>query len=161
MSTKTKAAPKKRPVGRPKKIETADEMMKHFTAYEEEVRSHPIKVVDFKGKDADRVEMEYRRPLTLEGFEVYCYNNNIIKNLGDYFANTEGRYKDFTTICSHIRRIIRTDQIEGGMAGVYNPSITQRLNGLVDKREIETKDVEMSDAELEKRIEELKKRLNL
>ena len=25
------------------------------------------------------------------------------------------------------------DQIEGGMAGIYNPSITQRLNNLVEK----------------------------
>ena len=28
---------------------------------------------------------------------------------------------------------MRQDQIEGGMAGMYNPSITQRLNSLVEK----------------------------
>jgi hypothetical protein len=31
--------------------------------------------------------------------------------------------------------MIRQDQIEGGMAGVYNPSITQRLNGLKENIE--------------------------
>ena len=30
---------------------------------------------------------------------------------------------------------IRNNQIEGGMAGIYNPSITQRLNGLVERTE--------------------------
>ena len=34
-----------------------------------------------------------------------------------------------------LRKTIRQDQIEGGMAGVYNPSITQRLNSLVEKTE--------------------------
>jgi hypothetical protein len=29
--------------------------------------------------------------------------------------------------------MIRNDQIDGGMVGQYNPSITQRLNGLVEK----------------------------
>jgi hypothetical protein len=50
-----------------------------------------------------------------------------------YFSNSKGRYKRFSTICSRIRREVRSDQIEGGMAGMYNPSITQRLNSLVEK----------------------------
>jgi len=33
--------------------------------------------------------------------------------------------------------IIRQDQISGGMVGQYNPSITQRLNGLVEKSQVE------------------------
>jgi hypothetical protein len=31
--------------------------------------------------------------------------------------------------------MIRNDQIDGGMVGQYNSSITQRLNGLVEKTE--------------------------
>jgi hypothetical protein len=38
-------------------------------------------------------------------------------------------------ICSYIKREIRTDQINGGMVGQYNASITQRLNGLTEKTE--------------------------
>ena len=34
-----------------------------------------------------------------------------------------------------IREVIRRDQIEGGMVGQYNPSITQRLNGLKEQTE--------------------------
>jgi hypothetical protein len=53
--------------------------------------------------------------------------------LGDYFSNRNDAYTDFSAICRAIKREIREDQISGGMAGIYNPSITQRLNGLVDK----------------------------
>jgi hypothetical protein len=37
------------------------------------------------------------------------------------------------SVCSRIRKNIREDQIAGGMAGIYNASITQRLNGLTEK----------------------------
>jgi hypothetical protein len=74
--------------------------------------------------------------LTLEGFENYVSDLDIISDLSQYFANTEQRYTEYQTICSRIRRTIKQDQIEGGMVGQYNPSITQRLNGLVDKQEL-------------------------
>lgn len=136
MAKVKKVAPvKKRPIGKPKAIATPELLLQHFNDYKKEVRDNPIEVVDYKGKDADRVIMEHRRPLTLEGFEVYCFEKGIIRDLGDYFSNKDGRYINYATICSHIRRVIRQDQIEGGMAGVYNPSITQRLNGLVEKTE--------------------------
>jgi hypothetical protein len=57
----------------------------------------------------------------------------IIHGLDNYFANSRGRYKKFSSICRAIKEQIRQDQIEGGMAGMYNPSITQRLNSLVEK----------------------------
>ena len=46
------------------------------------------------------------------------------------------RYKRFSTIVTRIRKEVRNDQIGGGMAGIYNPSITARLNNLVEKKEI-------------------------
>ncbi|NBN88589.1 MAG: hypothetical protein EBV32_05840, partial [Proteobacteria bacterium] len=60
----------------------------------------------------------------------------IIGDLSHYFANTNGRYKRFLTIVTRIRKEVRNDQIGGGMAGIYNPSITARLNNLVEKKEI-------------------------
>jgi hypothetical protein len=52
-----------------------------------------------------------------------------------YFKNVDKRYEEFIPICSRIRKAIRQDQIEGGMVGQYNPSITQRLNGLTERIE--------------------------
>lgn len=121
--------------GRPRLIESPDVLWNLFLEYKKEVKDNPILVHDFVGKDAVSVRREKERPLTFEGFENYVADLNIIKDLGDYFANTNNRYEDFSTICSRIRRQIRDDQITGGMAGIYNPSITQRLNGLVDKVE--------------------------
>ncbi len=45
-------------------------------------------------------------------------------------------YGDYVGICRTIKEEIRADQIDGGMAGIYNPSITQRLNNLTEKKEV-------------------------
>lgn len=71
----------------------------------------------------------------MEGFENYCWKNDIARDLVQYFTNREGRYQDFVTVCTYIKKEIRDDQINGGMAGIYNPSITQRLNNLTEKIE--------------------------
>lgn len=121
----------------PKKkyIETPELMWDYFLQYKQYVKDNPIIVKDWVGKDATDVYREKERPLTIDGFECWCYDNEIISDLSQYFANTEQRYTEYQTICSRIRKAVRTDQIEGGMAGIYNPSITQRLNGLVEKSE--------------------------
>jgi hypothetical protein len=74
----------------------------------------------------------------MEGFRIFAFKSEgCIKH---YFDNTDNRYSDYSTICSHIKDIIRADQIEGGMVGQYNPSITQRINGLTDKSEMIVKE---------------------
>jgi hypothetical protein len=79
------------------------------------------------------VKEPLERPLTLEGFELYLAEKNIIEDVSHYFCNLDNRYENYVAICTRIRKAIRKDQIEGGMVGQYNPSITQRLNGLVEK----------------------------
>jgi hypothetical protein len=122
-------------VGKNKYIESPQKMWELFTLYKKEVKDNVVLVHDYVGKDADEVYRRKERPLTLEGFENWCADNEIINDLGDYFSNKDNKYSDYSTICSRIKRTIRQDQIEGGMVGIYNPSITQRLNGLVDKTE--------------------------
>jgi hypothetical protein len=129
-----------------KYIQTPEILWKHFEAYKEDIKSRPFMVKDWVGKDGDQVYREKERPLTIEGFEMYCFENKIINDLSNYFANSNNKYSEFSTICSRIKQSIRQDQIEGGMAGMYNPSITQRLNGLTDKTEqaIEVKSFDVS-----------------
>jgi len=83
------------------------------------------------------VYREKERPLTIEGLNVFVRKQGIASGLDHYFANTNNRYRKFLSICTRIREEIRQDQIEGGMAGMYNPSITQRLNNLVDRQQVE------------------------
>jgi len=121
--------------GHGKYIETPEKMWEYFEAYRAEVKNNPRTKTVFPGKDAIPQREPLERPLTLEGFENWCADAGIIEDLSNYFANTKGNYSDYSTICSRIRRVIRQDQIEGGMVGQYNASITQRLNSLVDKQE--------------------------
>ena len=125
--------------GRPKAIETPAILWDLFCAYESWAKNNPLRKHDFVGKDGDSVHRDLERPLTIEGFSRFCYKEGIIADLKDYFGNTDNRYEDFKSICSHIKGFIRADQIEGGMAGIYNPSITQRLNGLVEKTDVNLK----------------------
>ena len=122
-------------MGRPNKIESPERMWELFQEYKRYVKNNPILKHTFVGKEGRSEYSELERPLTMEGFECYVWDQGIINGMDQYFANSNGRYKRFLAICSRIRREIRQDQISGGMAGIYNPSITQRLNNLVDKVE--------------------------
>ena len=112
-----------------------------FKAYKDslELEAENWLKVQYVGKDGNRVEDYPKLPLIMEGFEVFCYNNYGCVN--HYFDNKEGYYTDFGTICSRIRTEIRQDQITGGLLGMYNPSITQRLNGLKEQSEVKNVNV--------------------
>ena len=117
-----------------KNIETPQRMWEYFEQYKTEIKSKPFRVKDWV-KDIE-VMREKERPLTFEGFESWCSENEIAEVLQQYFEDRQGRYSDYATVCKRIKTNIRQDQIEGGMAGIYNPSITQRLNGLTDKQDV-------------------------
>jgi hypothetical protein len=123
------------PSGKTKYIQTPAIMWELFCAYKEQIKSTPIKKHVFVGKDGESADEKRERPLTIEGFENYVADLDIIQDLGDYFENRNKAYNDYIPVCRRIKRVIRQDQIEGGMAMIYHPSITQRLNGLVDKKE--------------------------
>lgn len=118
-----------------KYIETPERLWEIFKEYRDYVKSRPRTNHVFVGKDGNDARQELERPLTMEGFRVYCFENHSC--VKQYFDNPDKRYDEYITICSYIRDIIRQDQIEGGMVGQYNASITQRLNGLVDKQQHE------------------------
>ena len=118
-----------------KLIETPERMLELVEAYKKEVKGNPFEVKDWVGKDGDEVKREKEKPLTMEGFECHVFNQGLNGELSHYFSNKDNRYADYVAICSRIRKEIRRDQIEGGMASIYNPSITQRLNGLTEKTE--------------------------
>lgn len=126
-----------RPVGT-KNIESPEKMWELFCQFRTEKKSTPIKKTIKGNKGFIISDENMERPLTLDGFSAWLFENNITGNVHDYFGNSKGLYSDYSDICRVIKEIIRTDQIEGGMAGIYNPSITQRLNGLVDKTQVET-----------------------
>ena len=128
---KPKPKPKSKPPVKKKYIETPEVLWDMFQAYCKHAKANPFIVTDWVGGQGMKVDRKKERPLTMEGFNLFCYDK--ISTVRDYFLNQGGRYESYITICSRIKEAIREDQIGGGMAGIYNPSITQRLNGLVEK----------------------------
>jgi len=115
-------------------FKTPEELKAAFEEYKEHLKEKAKQwpKVQYVGRNGDRVEDYPKLPLTMEGFRVYCYDEGI-GTVKHYFDNKDGYYDEFGVICSRIKEEIRNDQITGGLLGQYNPSITQRLNGLVEK----------------------------
>lgn len=121
---------------RTKHIPTPEDMWQLFVEYRTWCKSNPRYIYQLSNKTGEAVPLPLERPLTVVGFRAFAADKH--KSVEDYFANTEGRYSAYTTICRTIEANIKQDQIEGGMAGQYNPSITQRLNGLTEKTDVTT-----------------------
>jgi hypothetical protein len=116
-------------------FKSPDELEIAWKLYKEDllVQAKDWQKVQYVGKEGQRMSDDLKLPYIMEGFEVFCYNN--YGCVEQYFKNSGGYYDDFIPICSHIKKEIKANQINGGMLGVYNPSITQRLNNLVEKTE--------------------------
>ena len=117
----------------PEDLEKAWENFKKYKI--EDAKNWPK--VQYVGKEGERVEDYPVLPLTKSGFELWCYK--IYGHVSQYFDNKDNYYNDFVGICSHIKEEIRENQIIGGLLGFFNPSITQRLNGLKESQEVEIK----------------------
>lgn len=111
-------------------FKSPDELEHAWTLYKENLKEEANEwlKVQYVGKEGQRMQDALKLPYTMDGFEVFCYNN--YGCVEQYFKNQDEYYSEFIPICSHIKKEIRSNQITGGLLGVYNPSITQRLNGL-------------------------------
>ena len=112
-----------------------EELYKLFKDYKENLKEEAKEWVklQYVGKDAARKEDPLKVPMTFEGLKRFAYEKH--GYIDQYFKNKDDYYTEFVPVCSRIKSEIRENQIIGGMLGLFNPSITQRLNGLVDKKE--------------------------
>jgi hypothetical protein len=125
------------PAGRPKAIESPEELISLFENYKQWIKDNPYLVHDFVGKDAVEVERKKQRPLSWVGFEGFLARTGVIEHLGHYEQDKSGTYTDFLPIIRAIKKECSSDIIEGAMAGVYNANLAARLEGLADKKELE------------------------
>lgn len=112
---------------------TPEELEAYFEQYKQWVEENPILVQDYVGKDGTEVNRKKNRPLTFDGFEIWLRKNSKIKCCQHILDNVKSAYNDFIDVARYIKSSVKADQIEGGMAGIYNPNITARLNGLTEK----------------------------
>lgn len=130
------------------KYMTPAEMFVHFQAFRVKREQDPFLIEEAFGTKVgvEKAELKRRKPLTMDGFQIYLMEEGIIMSIDHILANTGKRYDAYVSIISTIRRIIRDDQITGAMGGIYNGNITSRLNNLAEKQEVkvsDTFDVEM------------------
>lgn len=118
------------------KLLTEDQFIELFLQWKEYIETNPIKKQVFVGKDGRHDYELIPRPYTLEGFLNFAEEK--VCNVHQYFENRDNRYSTYVDICTRIKRVIRQNQIENGLAGLYNPSITQRLNNLTEKTDVTT-----------------------
>lgn len=122
--------------GVPKALDSPEQLFEIFFEYAEDVDSKPWIKIDFKGKDADKVEIPMQKPYTWFGFENFLFAKGIIKNLDDYKKNKDDRYSDFADIITRIDRIIYDQKFTGATVGAFNSNIIARELGLADKKEV-------------------------
>lgn len=121
-------------VGRPRAFKSPEDLWDAFMKYKKDEKSNPILVQDYVGKDGVMVYREKEPPLSIEGFKDWLFESSEYKFF-DIENYLDGTHREFIDISARIKSAIRKDQIRGGMAGIYNPSLTARINGLVDKVE--------------------------
>ena len=121
-----------------RKFKTPKAVEKAFEEYKEDLKNQANEwlLLQYVGKEGDRHEDPQKVPMTMEGFYRFVRSKYKCR-IKQYFANTDGLYDDFITICSDIKDEIRENQIIGGLLGFYNASITQRLNNLKETVEVE------------------------
>lgn len=118
-------------------FKSPEELEKAWNEFKEDLKdqSNEWLKISYVGKDGDRVAEPQKVPMTLEGFKRFCRNH--YGDVHQYFSNKDQLYDEFVPICCAIREEIRESQIIGGLLGFYNPSITQRLNNLTEKSEVD------------------------
>jgi len=118
-------------MGKHKYIETPEAMWELFLKYVQWCKDNPIQREDYVGGVGKQVTRSYERPITISGFRAFGHKEGVTIN--HYFANTDNSYEQYRTICSRIEDEIRDAQITNGLLGLYNASITQRLNNLTER----------------------------
>jgi len=123
------------PVGRPKKL-TPESLWTYFVQYQKYAKENPKLRHDFVGKDAKEVYRELEIPLTMDGFEIFMWNQGINGDISDYLINKNAAYGEFSTILARIRKIIYDDKLIGAAAGIFNQSIIARDLGLKEQTDL-------------------------
>ena len=121
-------------IGNPSKWKTPDEMYESFVSYLEWIENNNLISHEVYGKDATLCKVPKMRAITIFGFARHAGTSAQI--FYDYEQKTP-----FKQITSYIRTYCTGTNIEGAMAGIFNAQLTSRLEGLVDKKQVETNNV--------------------
>lgn len=127
--------------GRDKLFKTPELLWEAATEYFEWCDANPLIEIDFKGKDASKVELPRMRAYTMHGLCIYLdCSTEFFKN----FEQNNKDAKDFMPIISRIKEVIYNQKFSGAAAGFLNPNIIARDLGLKDSTDVTTKGESMN-----------------
>lgn len=100
---------------------------------------NPLYEEDYRGKDADRVQIRKMRAFTWAGLEVFldCDLRRYRATISDEF-NTNSLVdlsEDFVRVLSRVSKIMFTQQYEGAAAGLINSNLAARYLSITEKSE--------------------------
>lgn len=122
--------------GRDKIFETPDILWEAACEYFAWCEDNPLIEIDYKGKDADRVELYKMRAFTVHGLCIFLGCNS--KYFNDF---KEANHQGFSEVLTRIMDIIYNQKFTGAAAGFLNPNIIARDLGLSDKKELDHKGI--------------------
>lgn len=121
-----------------------DECVRYFSWCEQ----NPLYEEDFRGKDADRVEIRKMRAFTWTGLEVFLdcdlrrYRAAVSDENNIHHLDLS---QDFVRVLSRVNKIMYTQQYEGAAAGLLNSNLAARYLSLSDKSEIKQTNIVQTD----------------
>lgn len=125
--------------GRDKIFATPALMWEVACEYFEWCDANPLMEVDFRGKEAEKVELPKMRAYTMIGLAHYMDVNEVYFNNFEYSltGKSDQVSKDFNEVIRLIRETVKRQKFEGAAAGFLNANIISRDLGLIDKKEID------------------------
>jgi hypothetical protein len=121
-----------------KYIETPERLKELFEEYVQHERDNPMYKIEYVGKDGRIEKTPMLTPITFEGFEDYLSSKKIIEDLGDYASNKDGRYSEYATIITHIRRHCYVYNFKGAAVKLFDPNLIARKLGIKDGQDVTT-----------------------
>jgi hypothetical protein len=123
-----------------KYIESPEKLLEFFKDYVKHEANNPMYKVDYVGKEGRLEKTPIETPITFEGFEVYLFQKEIINDLGDYASNKDGRYSNYATIITYIRKHCFVHNFKGAAVRLFDPNLIARKLGL--KEQVEQTNIE-------------------
>lgn len=132
--------------GRKRIFSTPNMLWKAACEYFEWCDNNPLIEIDYKGKDADRVEIPKMQAYTLRGLCVFLdVNEEYIRQFEKSLIDRDDDLsKEFSRIITRIRDIIFVQKFNGAAAGLLNPNIIARDLSLVDRSDVTSGDEKIS-----------------
>lgn len=122
-----------------KYIESPEQLWDYFLQYIEHNRANPYTEQQWVGKDGHEVHKQIMAHISFDGFEGWLCENDVINDLGDYASDKDGRYTEYATIITRIRRVCRGRLLTAAVSGVANGNVVSRYLGIAEKTENDNK----------------------